>query len=249
MPAEDKYKAALNAFKERLLGSPLRDRVMKLVLFGSHAKGSAREESDLDILIVTNNGSELFDLIADLAFEIQMDYQVGVEPVTISLDELFPLRSYFLSNTLRYGQEVYAVSKEALKTEERRNLVNLADEYLTGAEHAAEHEYWRLAVDAAYNAAELAVKSLILKLDDDLPGSHGGLVGRFGELYIKTGVYEKVLGRNLNRALERRNQARYKYQTMIKNDDADAVIGLAKTLKELAEQELSTENSMIEDRG
>ncbi len=28
---------------------------------------------------------------------------------------------------------------------------------------------------------------------DDLPGSHGGLVGRFGELYIKTGTYEKEL--------------------------------------------------------
>jgi uncharacterized protein (UPF0332 family)/predicted nucleotidyltransferase len=239
MPSGDKHREALNAFTERLLGSPLHSRIMKIVLFGSRAKGLAREDSDMDILIVTNNGNDLSDLIADLAFEIQMDYHVGIEPVTVPLDDLFPLRSYFLSNTLHHGQEVYAVPNEKLKQEERRNLVNLADEYLMGADHAAEHEYWRLAVDAAYNAAELAVKSLILKLDDDLPGSHGGLVGRFGELYIKTGMYEKGLGRKLNRALERRNQARYKYQAVIKQDDARAVIELAQTLKELAEDALS----------
>lgn len=93
-------------------------------------------------------------------------------------------------------------------------------------------------MDAAYNAAELAVKSLVLKLD--VPGSHGGLVGRFGELYIKTGIYEKALGRQLNHALERHNQARYRYQAVIKRGDAQAVIELARTLKELAERELLT---------
>jgi uncharacterized protein (UPF0332 family) len=134
---------------------------------------------------------------------------------------------------------VYAVSNEALKTEERRNLINLADEYLDGAEHAANSEYWRLAVDAAYNAVELAVKSLLLKLESELPATHGGLVGRFGELFIKTRVYEKVLGRRLNQALERRNHARYKYQAIVRRDDAEAVIELARTLIDLAEKDLS----------
>lgn len=241
MPSENIYRLAVDAFKQRLLTSPLGGRVMKIVLFGSRAKGTAREDSDLDVLVVTSNGAELSDLIAELAFEIQMEFQVGIEPVTISLDDLFPLQSYFVSNTLRSGQEVYTVPDEALKKEERRNLINLADEYLTGAEHAAENEFWRLAVDAAYNAAELAIKSLILKFDDDLPASHGGLVGRFGEMYVKTGLYEKVLGRKLNQALERRNQARYKYQSIIKSDDAETVITLAKSLKELAEKELSAD--------
>ncbi|MDA2928280.1 HEPN domain-containing protein [Acidobacteria bacterium AH-259-G07] len=238
MRSSDIHQAAVKAFKQGLLNSPLGNRIMKIILFGSWAKGTAQEKSDLDILVVANAGDGLSELIADLALEIQMEYQIGIEPVTISLHELFPLQSYFLFNTMSYGQEVYAVSGETLKTEERKNLLNLADEYLTGAEHAAEHEYWRLAIDAAYNAAELAVKSLILKLDDDLPGSHGGLVGRFGELYIKTGLYERALGRKLNQVLQLRNQARYKYQAAIKQDDADASIRLAKALMELGEKDL-----------
>lgn len=168
-------RAALSAFTERLVSSPLGKQVMKIVLFGSHAKGTARQYSDLDVLIVANNGQELSDLIADLAFEIQMEYQVGLEPITISLDDLFPVRSYFVFNALRHGREVYAVAHEELKKEERKNLIALAEEYLTAAEHAAASGYWRLAVDAAYNAAELALKSLILKRDDDFPGSRGGL--------------------------------------------------------------------------
>ncbi|MDA2936743.1 HEPN domain-containing protein [Acidobacteria bacterium AH-259-A15] len=238
MRSADPYQPAVKAFKQELLNSPLGNRIMKIILFGSWAKGTAQEESDLDILVVANAGDGLSELIADLALEIQMEYQIGIEPVTISLDELFPLQSYFLFNTMSYGQEVYAVSGETLKTEERKNLLNLADEYLTGAEHAAEHEYWRLAVDAAYNAAEPAVKSLILKLNDDLAGSHGGLVGRFGELYIKTGLYERALGRRLNQVLQLRNQARYKYQAAIKQDDAEGAIRLAKALIELAAKDL-----------
>jgi len=203
---------------------------MKIIMFGSRAKGTARAESDLDVLIIVNNGRELTDWIADAAFEIQMGYRVSLEPIIAALDELFPLRSYFLSNMLRYG-------------EERRNLVNLADEYLAGAEHAAECEYWRLAIDVAYNAAELAIKSLLLKFDDDLPDPHGGVVGRFGELYIKTRWCEKTLGRRLNQALERRNHARYKYQALIKREDAETVMELAKSLLELAEKELSIEEA------
>jgi uncharacterized protein (UPF0332 family) len=131
------------------------------------------------------------------------------------------------------------VSNEALRKEERQNLINLADEYLDGAEHAANSEYWRLAVDAAYNAVELAAKSLLLKLENELPATHGGLVGRFGELFIKTRVYEKILGRRLNRALERHNHARYNYRAIIRRDDAEAVIELARTLIDLAEKDLS----------
>ena len=77
-------------------------------------------------------------------------------------------------------------------------------------------------------------------MDDDLPGSHGGLVGRFGELYIKTGLCEKALGRNLNRAMEKRNHARYKYSAEINQNDVKETIELAEKLKSLAESELLT---------
>lgn len=236
----DRYQRVLELFKQRLLESALADGVMKIILFGSRAKGTEGVHSDLDVLVVVNDGDQVADLVADVAFGLQVEHQVSVEPVMISLDELFPIQSYFVSNAMGYGQEVYSVPDETLKREERRNLLNLAREYLEGAEQATAGRHWRLAVDAAYNAAELAVKSLILKADDDLSGSHGGLIGRFGELFIKTAVYEKSLGRELNRALQRRNEARYRYTSTLREDEAKEAIELARRLIELGEKELVT---------
>lgn len=237
-PDREKYLLALSAFKERLLASPGRDRIARIVAFGSVVKGTIREYSDLDVLIVTTDGRELSDLIADITLEVQMRHKVGIEPIFASIDEFFPLRSYFLFNILRYGWEIYHMPPEALKKEERRNLIHLADEYLSGARDAAEREHWRVGLDAAYNAAELMVKSLILKFDDDLPSSHGGLIGRFSELYVQQGKCEKLLGRKLNQALERRSQARYSSRALVGREDAVAMIELASVLKQMAEEQL-----------
>lgn len=211
---------------------------MKIIAFGSRLKGDAHSGSDLDVLVLTSRTNGIAQLISGLAFDIQMNERVGLEPVIASIDELFPLRSYFLFSVIRSGAEVFSVPDSVLKREERKNLVDLAEEYLAGAELAQSNGHWRLATDAAYNAAELATKSLILRYDDELPASPGGLVGRFGELYVKTERLEKEIGRRLNRALLARNQARYKLDARVGKEDAEAALALARELKELAAREL-----------
>jgi uncharacterized protein (UPF0332 family) len=156
----------------------------------------------------------------------------------VSVDELFPPTSYFLWNVLRYGKEVYSVPTERLKNEERKNLLSLAEEYREGAQMAAENGLWRMTIDAGYNAIELTVKSLILKHEDDLPGSHGGVVGKFGELFVRSGRLDKSLGRRVHQALEKRNRARYQFTASVGKSDADEIIELARTLAELARREL-----------
>ena len=66
------------------------------------------------------------------------------------------------------------------------NLTRSAEEYLDAARDSLRNGYPRLAVDAAYNSAELGVKAMLLFRLDDIPGSHGGVVGKFGELYVKS---------------------------------------------------------------
>jgi uncharacterized protein (UPF0332 family) len=83
------------------------------------------------------------------------------------------------------------------------------------------------------------VKALILKHDGDLPGSHGGVVGRFGELFVATGKYDRLLGRRLNQALEKRNRARYRIDADIRSEDAETVRALARELLEMARRELT----------
>ena len=132
------------------------------------------------------------------------------------------------------GRKVYSVKKENLKKEACRNLSRLAEEYLDAARDSLNNRHPRLAVDAAYNAAELGVKAMLLLKLDDIPGSHGGVVGKFGELYVKSGEMSKTLGRRLNETLELRNSARYKYQALIGKKEASEAIDLAESIIELA---------------
>ena len=85
-------------------------------------------------------------------------------------------------------------------------------------------------IDAAYNAAELCVKGLLLLRLDDIPGSHGGLVGKFGELYVQTGELPRELGRRLNKGLDARAAARYDYAAQITEEMARDVLQLAREL-------------------
>ncbi len=139
---------------------------------------------------------------------------------------------------MRYGLEVYSMEKEEIKKEAARDLLHLADEYLESAEEVMERNRFRLAIDAAYNAAELAVKGLILLKQDDLPGSHGGVVNVFGQLYIKTGEISKNTGRELNLCLKLRNDARYKSNAILARENAEEVLNLAKNLLKLAREKI-----------
>lgn len=228
-------KDAIKLFQEKILASKVSPYILKIVLFGSFAKGEETEESDVDVLVLSSNGQAVHDEIAKVAFSLQMDYGIPIEPITEDVDEIVH-PSYFLYNVLNHGKEVYSVEKEKIKQEAQANLIRLAEEYLSGAEEAVQNNRFRLAIDAAYNAAELAVKALLLRKIDDLPGSHGGLVGRFGELFVKTKELEEDLGRRLNLALELRNSARYKYQAVLHGEEAKSVLNLAQSIIDKAKR-------------
>lgn len=220
-------------FTKRLLMSKEVDQIVKICLFGSVAKeGRLKENSDVDLLIVVNDGLKAKEEIVDLSFEFQMEQSLPIEPIICSIEELFPITDYFIYNCLNYGVEVYSMEKNKIKYENCKHLKRLAQEYLDGATNAKEDGFFRLAVDAAYNACELAMKGLILLIEDDLPGSHGGIVGKFGELYVKVGKFPKETGRKVNQSLELRNQARYKFLARIGREEADSVIELASLLIE-----------------
>jgi len=70
---------------------------------------------------------------------------------------------------------------------------------------------------------------------DELPTSHGGIVGEFSCLSMKAGKVPKELGRRLNRGLELRNKARYDYDfnAVVSEGDAIRLIELARRMGEL----------------
>jgi len=71
-----------------------------------------------------------------------------------------------------------------------------------------------------------------------LPGSHGGVVNLFGQLYVKTNEIDKEIGRGLNVALRLRNEARYKPNSLLTKDDAQNVLRLAEDLIKIVSEKI-----------
>ena len=131
------------------------------------------------------------------------------------------------------------MDEDRIRKEESRGYRYLAAEYLDGSHNCLESRDFRLAVDAAYNAAELCAKGLLLLKLDKLPSSHGGVVVKFSELFIKQGSVSRGLGRSLNKALALRNKSRYDRHARIGKEDAVEVQELAEKMATLLDRELN----------
>ncbi|MGC9104387.1 MAG: HEPN domain-containing protein [Candidatus Methanodesulfokora sp.] len=231
-PADPKVeRVALSFLSEvrRILG----DGVLAVVAFGSRVWGGYREGSDYDLILLHRTDEKRAEeAAAEAALKISAELGIGVEPIVLSMSE-FRGDGYLVEKCRKDGFFVYpdGGEKEA-RRRESLDILMLAEEFLDIAKLLMGNKKYRGAVDEAYNAAELAVKALMLWDGHDIPGSHGGIVGEFGRLYVLTGRIENRLGRLLSLSLERRNRARYGARADIGEEDAKAVVELAEELIE-----------------
>jgi uncharacterized protein (UPF0332 family) len=227
---QNRKQKALDDFTARLLQSSMKDHIARIVLFGSVLDGEDQPDSDVDVLVIgTDRLRELSEACAAASFDTAMQWGESVEPLVYCTDDMRFPQSYFLYDTLRRGKEIYRMDEEMLRRKEAEAALALAREYLASAEDAAAHRHYRLAVDGAYNSAELAIKGLLhlVKLEK-MPSSHGGTVQMFGKHYVMTGLVAPEQGHKLNVHLELRNKARYDFHARITQDDARDTLALAK---------------------
>ena len=129
-----------------------------------------------------------------------------------------------------------------IRREESRGYGDLAMEYLECATDSLKSGHTRIAVDAAYNAAELCAKGLLLLKMDKLPTSHGGVVIKFSEIYIKEGLVERNIGRAMNKALALRNKSRYDRHALIGSTEAKDVLKLTEDMIRILDKTLETDS-------
>jgi uncharacterized protein (UPF0332 family) len=154
----------------------------------------------------------------------------SIDPLIYPYGEYQQPSTYFIFNALRKGRELYSMDAAELKRAAMESAYALGQEYLAGARQNEAEGRHRIAVDAAYNAAELAVKGLLLLRIDELPSSHSGIVNRFGEIYIKSGRLSIELSDRLRRSLMLRNRARYEWGALIGTAEASLVLQTAEEL-------------------
>ena len=238
----DIYKKKLNAldyFKNRLLNSEVKDMIAEIILFGSVASGEATPDSDIDVLVFTfGDLRKVSYACAEASLWTGIETKESVEPLVYCIDDLRYINSYFIYNAIKKGKEVYKMDEKELIRGEVKGYSELAKSYYQTFKRLIAEKDFRVAVDVGYNAVELCVKGLLLLKMEDIPRTHGGVVQKFGELYVKPKLIAEDIGRLLNIALENRNKARYDYHAKITKEDAEEIEHLTTTLIKVLEREI-----------
>ncbi len=80
------------------------DKITRIILFGSVARGDDSENSDIDILIVSDYWEEIDSIITDFVGDIVFNQQELISPQVMSVDRFNNAKNYsFLTNVLEDG--------------------------------------------------------------------------------------------------------------------------------------------------
>ena len=231
----------IERFASELRGR-LGEKILGIYLFGSIAKGTATDESDIDILVVYSNLDErsILEIASEVSFKIVCEEGRVIETIPMSKQEFEQSlgRSPFLWEVLKFGKPIFTSLAGTEWKLDFGDYLDLAKEYLKYAEDALNENKLRLSIDTGYNACELLVKALIISTKNSLASSHGGIVGQFSKLFVLTKKVPEHLGRDLNLGLDLRAKARYKPGGQLQQKDAGFIIDLAQELLKIAQEEL-----------
>ena len=106
---------------------------------------------------------------------------------------------------------------------EAKALIKKAQRYLKSAEILLRDKDFDSSVSRTYYAMFYCAEAVLLTKNLSF-SSHKGVISAFGEHFVKTGVFPKELGRELNRAFEKRQIGDYEYTSLISNEEAEEIL-------------------------
>ena len=159
-------RLAIDDFTKRLLSSEAGEAVAKILLFGSVLKGSARKDSDIDLMVIASGRLEqVTEACSDARFETLLKQKEGVETIVHCLDEWRFPTSYLVWQVKKNGEEIYTIEEKEIRRAEAQGYLEIAGHYLDAARRNMEAEDYRVAADLAYNGAELSAKGTGKKVE------------------------------------------------------------------------------------
>ena len=106
----NKEKLAVEEFKELLLKT-FPERIDRIIIFGSKARGESTSSSDIDLLVVlTKNGKRIARKIAILTHHPIAEYMVDISPIVVD-ERFFKKWSPLLEHINRDGVVIWTNKK------------------------------------------------------------------------------------------------------------------------------------------
>ncbi len=106
---------------------------------------------------------------------------------------------------------------------EADSLIKRAMKYLKSARLLLENGDYESSVSRAYYAMFYSTEAILLTKDLSF-SSHKGVISAFGEYFIKEDIFSKEMGRELNRAFEKRQLGDYEYTFVISEEEARIIL-------------------------
>jgi len=106
---------------------------------------------------------------------------------------------------------------------EIKSLIERAKKYLKSAEILLKEEDYESSVSRTYYAMFYSAQAMLLTKGLSF-SSHKGVISAFGEHFVKTGIFPKEMGRELNRAFEKRQIGDYEYTFVISKAEAEEIL-------------------------
>jgi len=101
-----------------------------------------------------------------------------------------------------------------------------AEEKLNAANYLFEGKFYFDSISRAYYSMYYSARAL-LSLKEIYPKSHRGVITQFGLEFVKQGFIDETLGKAMNYACDRRQEADYGVDLVISKEEAEDILDLA----------------------
>jgi uncharacterized protein (UPF0332 family) len=107
------------------------------------------------------------------------------------------------------------------------SLIKRARRYIKSAELLLNDKDYESSVSRSYYAMFYAAQAALLTKELTF-SSHKGVISAFGKHFIKTEIFPKEMGRELNRAFEKRQIGDYGYTFVVSDEEAIQILRYGK---------------------
>jgi len=103
------------------------------------------------------------------------------------------------------------------------SLIQRANRYLTSAEILLREGDYESSISRTYYAMFYSAQAMLLTKSLSF-SSHKAVISAFDEHFVKTGVFPREMGREFNRAFEKRQLADYEYTFVLCEEEAEETL-------------------------